>query len=85
MHLRLDLDLLDPGYAASPAMSISVSKCPTLPTMALCFIRAMCAAVMMSVPPVVVMKMSPRSTTSSTVVTWKPSIAAWSAQIGRSR
>ena len=41
-------------------MSISLSKWPMLPTMALCFIRAMCSAVMMSLLPVVVMKMSAR-------------------------
>src|SRR5487761_1819976 len=37
---------------------------------------------MMSLLPVVVTKMSPVDTTSSRVVTWKPSIAACSAQIG---
>ena len=39
-------------------MSISLSKWPMLPTIAWCFIRAMCSAVMMSLLPVVVMKMS---------------------------
>ena len=39
-------------------MSISLSKCPMLPTIALCFMRAMCSAVMMSRLPVAVMKMS---------------------------
>ena len=63
-------------------MSISLSKWPMLPTMALCFIRAMCSAEMMSLLPVVVMKMSAVSITSSRVVTWKPSIAACSAQMG---
>ena len=48
-----------------PAMSISLSKWPMLPTMAWCFIRAMCSAVMMSLLPVVVMKMSAVSITSS--------------------
>ena len=33
-------------------MSISLSKWPMLPTMAWCFIRAMCSAVMMSLLPV---------------------------------
>src|SRR5918992_6080983 len=37
---------------------------------------------MMSLLPVAVMKMSAVSTTSSRGSTWKPSIAAWSAQIG---
>ncbi len=39
-------------------MSISLSKWPMLPTIAWCFMRAMCAAVMMSLLPVAVMKMS---------------------------
>jgi len=47
-----------PGTCASPAMSISLSKWPTLPTIALCFIRAMSAARMMSRLPVVVMNRS---------------------------
>ena len=41
-------------------MSISLSKWPMLPTMAWCFIRAMWSAVMMSLLPVAVMKMSAR-------------------------
>ena len=45
-------------------MSISLSKWPMLPTMALCFIRAMCSAEMMSLLPVAVMKMSAVSSTS---------------------
>ena len=49
-------------------MSISLSKWPMLPTIAWCFIRAMSAAVMMSLLPVAVMKMSAVSTTSSSVV-----------------
>ena len=48
-------------------MSISLSKWPMLPTIAWCFIRAMCSAVMMSLLPVAVMKMSAVSTTSSSV------------------
>ena len=51
-------------------MSISLSKWPMLPTIAWCFIRAMCAAVITSLLPVVVMKMSAVSTTSSSVATW---------------
>ena len=39
-------------------MSISLSKWPMLPTIALCFIRAMWSAVMMSLLPVAVTKMS---------------------------
>ena len=45
-------------------MSISLSKWPMLPTIAWCFMRAMCSAVMMSLLPVAVMKMSALSTTS---------------------
>ena len=41
-------------------MSISLSKWPMLPTIALCFIRAMWSAVMMSLLPVAVTKMSAR-------------------------
>src|SRR3954453_1466338 len=63
-------------------MSISLSKWPMLPTIAWCFIRAMCDAMMMSLLPVAVTKMSAFSTTSSSVTTSRPSIAACSAQIG---
>ena len=51
-------------------MSISLSKWPMLPTMAWCFICAMWPAVMMSLLPVVVTKMSTYGRTSSSVVTW---------------
>ena len=50
-------------------MSISLSKWPMLPTMALSFIRAMCSTVMMLKLPVAVMKMSAFSSTSSIVTT----------------
>ena len=50
-------------------MSISLSKWPMLPTIAWCFIRAMCSAVMMSRLPVAVTKMSAVETTSSSVAT----------------
>ena len=63
-------------------MSISLSKWPMLPTIAWCFMAAMWAAVMMSRLPVALTKMSAVPTASSSVVTWKPSIAACSAQIG---
>ena len=46
-------------------MSISLSKCPMSPTMALFFILDMCSAMMMLKLPVVVMKMSAVSSTSS--------------------
>src|SRR5271165_6261629 len=59
-----------PGHFASPAMSISLSKWPMLPTIAWCFIRLMCSAVITSRLPVVVTKMSAPATTSSSVVTW---------------
>ena len=50
-------------------MSISLSKWPMLPTIALSFMRAMCAAVMMWKLPVAVTKMSAVSTTASSVFT----------------
>ncbi|MQY16934.1 hypothetical protein SRB5_71390 [Streptomyces sp. RB5] len=59
-----------PGSWARPAMSISLSKWPMFPTIAWCFIRAMSEARMMSLFPVVVMKMSAVSTTSSRRATW---------------
>ena len=59
VHLRLDVDPLDARRcAARPAMSISLSKWPMLPTIAWCFIRLMWSAVMMSLLPVAVTKMS---------------------------
>ncbi len=66
----LTLTRLMPGIAARPAMSISLSKWPMLPTMAWCFICPMCAAVMMSLLPVVVTKMSAYGRASSSVMTW---------------
>ena len=71
-----------PGVLASPAMSISLSKWPMLPTIAWCFIAAMWSAMMMSLLPVEVTKMSALPTTSSSWTTSRPSIAACSAQIG---
>mmetsp|Transcript_173391 Transcript_173391/g.421725 ORF Transcript_173391/g.421725 Transcript_173391/m.421725 type:complete len:312 (+) Transcript_173391:215-1150(+) len=68
--------------AIRPAMSISLSKWPMLPTMALFFIFAMESKVMMSLLPVPVMKMSAWPTTVSRRTTWKPSMHACSAQIG---
>ena len=55
---------------ASAAMSISLSKWPMLPTMALSFMRFMRSTVSTFLLPVAVMKMSAVSTTSSIVVTW---------------
>ena len=63
----LMLTLSTPSMTSSPAMSISLSKWPMLPTIAWCFIRAMWSAVMMSLLPVAVTKMSAVSTTSSSV------------------
>ena len=40
--------LMTPGTFARPAMSISLSKWPMLPTIALFFIACMCSAVMTS-------------------------------------
>ena len=73
---------LIPGSRARPAMSISLSKCPMLPTIAWCFIWLIWAAVMILKLPVALTKMSALATTSSRVATWKPSMAACSAQIG---
>mmetsp|Transcript_13686 Transcript_13686/g.43741 ORF Transcript_13686/g.43741 Transcript_13686/m.43741 type:complete len:338 (+) Transcript_13686:743-1756(+) len=53
-----------------------------LPTMALCFMRAMCVAMMMSLLPVAVTNTSVSSSTVSSRATRKPSMAACSAQMG---
>merc|ERR550537_1101922 len=58
-----------PGKFSMPSMSISLSKWPMLPTIALFFIFFMCSSVMMSLLPVAEMKMSTSPTTSSIVVT----------------
>ncbi len=67
---------------SSPAMSISLSKWPMLPRMALSFIAFMCSRVMMSLLPVEVITMSAEPIASSTVTTSKPSMRACSALIG---
>ena len=59
-----------PSVACRPAMSISLSKWPMLPTIAWCFMAAMCCAEMTSLLPVVVTKMSTWPTTSCSVATW---------------
>ena len=61
VDLRLDVDPLGARarFERRPS-SISLSKWPMLPTIALCFIRAMWSAVMMSLLPVAVTKMSAR-------------------------
>ena len=72
-----------PGTFFSPAMSISLSKWPMLPTIALSFIRAMWSAVMMSQLPVAVTKTSARlHDVFEPPRPRNPSIAACSAQIG---
>mmetsp|Transcript_15557 Transcript_15557/g.54045 ORF Transcript_15557/g.54045 Transcript_15557/m.54045 type:complete len:422 (+) Transcript_15557:392-1657(+) len=71
-----------PFHDSMPAMSISLSKWPMLPTMALFFMRLIISAVMMSLLPVPVMKMSASSMTLSILRTMKPSMHACSAQIG---
>ena len=58
-----------PSVVSRPAMSISLSKWPMLPTIAWCFMRAICSALITSLLPVAVMKMSAVSTTSSSVRT----------------
>ena len=50
-------------------MSISLSKWPMLPTIAWCFIRDICSAVITSRFPVAVTKMSALSSTCSSVRT----------------
>ena len=50
-------------------MSISLSKWPMFPTMALSFMRAIWAALMMSLLPVAVMKMSAVSSRLSSLST----------------
>ncbi len=59
-----------PWVRARPAMSISLSKWPMLPRMALFFIRPICSAVTTSMLPVAVMTMSAEPMTSSSVATW---------------
>ena len=51
-------------------MSISLSKWPMLPTIALCFIFDIASAEITPAFPVHETKMSAVSTTSSSVVTW---------------
>ncbi|MNI67919.1 hypothetical protein D3C73_1235770 [compost metagenome] len=60
---------LTPAILASPAMSISLSKWPMFPTIALFFMPSMCSAMMTSLLPVVVMKMSPWASTVSSLAT----------------
>mmetsp|Transcript_91930 Transcript_91930/g.256088 ORF Transcript_91930/g.256088 Transcript_91930/m.256088 type:complete len:383 (-) Transcript_91930:1566-2714(-) len=73
---------LMPSKVSRPFMSISLSKWPMLPTMALFFICFMCSSVMMLKLPVVVTNMSIWLTTRSILTTWKPSMQACRAQIG---
>ena len=68
-YCGLMLTCLMPGTFFSPAMSISLSKWPMLPTMALSFIFAICPAEMMLKFPVAVMKRSAFVSTSSIVTT----------------
>ena len=51
-------------------MSISLSKCPMLPTMHWCFIRDICSAVTTPRLPVAVITRSHVASTSSRVATW---------------
>merc|ERR1712113_1041084 len=73
---------LMPGKPSNSAISISLSKCPMFPTMALFFIFFMCSKVMILKFPVVVVKISISPTTDSKVTTWNPSMQACKAQIG---
>jgi hypothetical protein len=67
---------LTPGYAFNPFMSISLSKCPILHTIALFFILATWLAMIMSLFPVAVTKISIIELTYSIVTTSYPSIHA---------
>jgi len=67
---------LIPGYDFNPFMSISLSKCPMLHTIALFFMLAMWLAIMISLLPVAVTNISHYPTTYSIVTTSYPSIHA---------
>merc|ERR1719401_20100 len=73
---------LMPGNPSRPAISISLSKWPMLPTIALFFIFFMCCNVMMLKLPVADVKMSTSPTTDSMSATSKPSMHACKAQMG---
>lgn len=73
---------LIPSQAFNPAVSISLSKCPMFPTIALFFIQAISLAMMMFLLPVVVMKISASLITFYKVTTSNPSIQAYKAQMG---
>jgi len=78
----LTLVCLIPGIALSPVMSISLSKCPIFPTIALFFINCICLAIIISLFPVAVIKTSIWETTFSILTTCNPYIQAYKAQIG---
>ena len=71
-----------PWFPFNQAISISLSKCPMLQTIALSFIFSKCLPTTIFLFPVVVTMISPKWTTVSNLFTSNPSIAAWSAQIG---
>ena len=66
----LTVSRVTPGYAVSPDMSISLSKCPILPTMHWCFMRDIWSAVTTPLLPVAVITRSHVPSTSSRVATW---------------
>ena len=76
------LTFLIPGNFYSPLISISLSKWPILPTIALFFILAIWSMVIIFLLPVAEINISPYSTILSSLTTLIPSIRAWSAQIG---
>ena len=82
VDLRLDVLPLDSRPVLNSGHVDLVVECPMFPTMALFFILDMCSAMMMLKLPVVVMKMSAVSSTSSMGATLNPSMQAWRAQIG---
>jgi len=65
----LMLVLMIPGHFLRASYSISLSKCPMLPIIALFFILAISEALMMFLFPVAVTKISIWSTTSSSLTT----------------
>jgi len=78
----LILTLTIPGHDLTPAISISLSKWPIFPTIALFFIYDICVAKIIFLFPVHVTNISPSLTIVSNFTTAYPSIHAYNAQIG---
>jgi len=71
-----------PLVAFNPIVSISLSKWPIFPTIALFFIYFIWEAIIIFLFPVAVIKISASLTIVSILTTYKPSIQAYKAQIG---